>query len=275
MMNRQAPSPKMLFELIVARWHLTALGYGALVISVAAYAANKREASPRLLRPLLTDDARPLIGALRYYAHAGMKFETASQLDRLSHAILGAKRRIAPFTQPEETSWMEARRISRTLPVLRETARFAAEATKLLAPQTRALLGPDYLSDADSIRKFLIRAARGELSDVDPLGTVTPPRLKQRRFSPRVRLKIPCRLALRGWETSATITDISREGLGLDCTAEVGPQEKVVVILPPRGRRLSARVIRRQAGEVGLVLDRPLSASDPLYLATKPKQAPP
>jgi hypothetical protein len=258
-----AANPKFLLELIIADLHWSSLQIGSLALLSAAAAAQGSIAELHACRHLVYDDTRVMRLALRYGQEAGLSVEISGKLDALYAAIGEALKQMAPFVQPLTLSPALRDQLHRIVPALRKVAQLAMDSLAALETVTRAALNLDYVEDGLTIRKYLARAARGELSDLDRRGVLQTPRLKQRRQSPRAPVSRSCRLVSQAGEFPAEIVDVSREGLGLVCKGPLTPGDAVAVLVG--GRRLEATVKRLAGFQIGLVLKQTLPVGDPLF----------
>jgi len=256
-------NPKFLLELIVADLHWSALEIGALTLMTAAAAARGSTIELRFCRHLVYDDTRVMRLALRYGADAGLSDDVRRKLDRLYADIGEAMKPLASFVQTNSLTAGQRDQLQRVLPVLRKVAQTAGEGLAAIESVTRAALNSDYSEDSLVIRRFLERAGRGDLVDIDSTGVLVPPRLKQRRQSPRAKVSRPCRLVSSAGEFAAEIADASREGLGLVCNAPLALGETVTVRVD--GRQLAATVKRLDGSQIGLLLKQSLPLGDPLF----------
>ena len=255
-----APSRPLLFELIVADLHWTAVQIG---MSLAMFANARSSAGLRAARHLVHNDTGVMLLALRYAEAAGLEPATHQKLTNLYVHLGQARQEAAAFLRSGTLVPHQAEQLARAAPVWRSLAAAAGEAIRVLEPTTRSLLHPNYLADAGVIRKFLESVLRGDLREVERGDVVTPPQLRQRRQSPRVTLRKPCRVLFDGGEVEATLLDASREGLGLLCGAQIAANAPVVIEVD--GRRLEGVVARQQGEQLGVALRKPLFVSDPLY----------
>ena len=256
---------KFLFEMIVADLHWICLHVATLCMMAAACVAPGAQFSLRSCRHIAYDDSRVMQLALRFGEDVGLSAEMRPKLHRFYADLAEMQKQILPFVEPQKLSSAQRDQLQRLLPSVRRIALAAADALARLDEVSRARLHSNYHEDGATIRQFLGRAAQGELGEVDRFGVLTPPRIKQRRHSPRVAVNIACRLALVQGEVEATIVDVSREGLGLTCVASL--QEKQPVTLWVGDRRLEGVVARVQGRQIGLTLRRPLGFTDPLFQA--------
>jgi hypothetical protein len=263
--KESAANGKFLFEMIVADLQWTALQAASFCIIATACAAPDCRFSLRACRHFAYDDTRVMRLALRYADEVGLPSEARTLLDRLYGDLSDLQKLMGPLIDAVTLSPSQRERLQRALPTLRNVAHAAAGALSLLEPAVRARLHPNYVDDGAAIRQYLARAARGALTDIDRLGVLTTPRLKQRRQSPRLQVNKPCRLALATAEFEAVLVDVSRKGLGLVCKAELAEKQRVVVLIA--GRRLDAVVARKQGQQIGLTLTKPLAFTDPLFQA--------
>jgi hypothetical protein len=257
------PDGRFLFEMLVADLNWTSVQIGMLCIMAAACAARGGRNSLRALRHVAHDDTRVVRLALRYGENAGLPGALERKLDTFYADLSVMQTQIAPLVGVVALSRAQLDKISRLLPSIRRVVLAASDALREVEPFARARLHPNYVHDSNVIREFLGRAARGELSDVDPKGVVNPPALSQRRQSPRVSVNKPCRIACDGEEFDAVLVDISRDGLGLLCRTPLAEKQAVEALVD--GRRLAAVVARRNGERLGLSLTKPLTFNDPLY----------
>jgi PilZ domain len=254
-----------LSEMIVSELHWSAMQVAILCVLVNACLAHGVRNSCRSLRHLAHDDTRAARLALRYGETAGLSAEVAGRIDQFYAELGEMQTQLGPVVAAAAPEAGYDERLPRLLPPLRRLSVAAAAALGDIEPLVRARLDATYLNDSRVIRAFLARAARGDLSDVDGAGAVTPPALQQRRQAPRAPVRKRCKLAVAGVEFDAEIADVSRDGLGIACRAAVGAQQEVEVVLG--GRRLPAIVMRRNGERIGVRLKRPLAVTDPLFAA--------
>jgi PilZ domain len=256
---------EFLAEMIVSELHWSAMQIGILCLLVNACLAHGVRNSRRSLRHLSHDDTRAARLALRYGENAGLLAETIKRIDRFYVEVGEMQAQLGPVVAAAAPEAGYDERLPRLLPSLRRLSLAAAAAFNDIEPLVRARLDASYLHDSGVIRAFLARAARGDLSDVDAYGAVTPPTLQQRRQTPRAAVRKSCKLVVAGVEFDAEVTDVSRDGLGIACNAAVGAQQEVEVVFA--GRRLPAVVMRRNGERIGVRLKRALAVTDPLFTA--------
>ena len=258
-----AANPRYLLELIVADLHWSALQVGSLVIMAGACAAPGSQVSLHTSRHLVYDDTRVMRLALRYAENAGLPPALREGLDKLYIDIGELQTKLAPFAAPATLSASQREQLGRLMVSFRKIMACAAERLGEVETFGRTALRGEYGADSATLRQFLGRAARGDLSDVNRYGVLTPPRLSQRRQSPRLGVSHPCRLLSPLGEFSAVIVDVSRSGLGLSCDAGLAVGAAVTVVIG--ARRLDGTVQRREGRQIGLSLKRALPIDDPLF----------
>jgi len=240
------------------------LQIGSLTLMSAAASTRGSTVELRFCRHLVYDDTRVMRLALRYGGDAGLGEDIRGKLDRLYADIGEAMKPLASFVQSRSMTAGQRDQVQRVLPVLRKVAQAASDCLAGLEGVTRSALNRDYGEDSVVIRKFLERAARGDLADIDSSGVLVAPRLKQRRQSPRAKVSRSCRLVLSAGEFPAEIVDASREGLGLVCNAPLAQGDTVTVLVD--GRQLAATVKRIDGSQIGLLLKQSLPLGDPLFM---------
>ena len=255
-----------LFEMIVTDTHWTSMQVATFCLMATYSAAPGARWTLRSCRHILSDDTRVMRLALRYGAEIGLPSLLQSRLDGLYAELSDLQKRSAPLAESETPSQGQRDLLQRLLPHWRKVAMATAEALAQLETIVRARLHPNFAADSGTIREFLRRAGSGDLSDVDRFGVVHGPRLKQRRQSPRVAVKKACRVVLPQGEFAAEVVDVSREGLGLVCAGPIEANQTLAVALED-GRRLEGTVVRKQGQQIGLLLARKLSFTDPLFQA--------
>ena len=146
----------------------------------------------------------------------------------------------------------------------RSLSRRAVELLKAVNGEMSRRLPALYAEDERALIAFLEEAGRGDTRRVSVFGELAALALRQRRRTPRISSRVPCRLILPRGQAWAEIEDMSRSGLGLMCSLPAREGEAAVVELAD-SRRLTAIVARRNGDHVGLKLTTALSGDDPLF----------
>jgi hypothetical protein len=259
-----ADNAAFLFEMIVTDTHWTSMQIATLCLMATYSMGQGAKWTLRSCRHILSDDTRVMRLALRYGAEVGLSAALQNRLDGLYAELSELQKRSAPLAESDTPSQAQRELLQRLLPHWRKIALATAEALAQLEPVARTRLHPNFSADAITIRDFLRRASGGDLSDMDRFGVVHSPRLKQRRQSPRVAVKKNCRIVSLQGEFPAEVVDVSREGLGLVGAALIEPQQNIAVLLED-GRRLEGAVVHKQGQQIGVLLTRKLSFTDPLF----------
>jgi len=258
-------NPAYLLELIVADLHWSTLQVGSLVLMAGVCAGPGATLNLHTSRHLVYDDTKVMRLALRYGEGAGLPTSLRNSLDLLYAQIGGLQVQLAPFAAAATLSAGQREQLGRLMPSLRKVAVLAAERLSEMESFGRTALRPEYAADSAAIRQYLSRAARGDFGDINRYGVLTPPRLNQRRQSPRVSVNRRCRIVSPAGEFDATLLDASRSGLGISCDAPLGLGMALTVVVGER--RLEASVQRRDGRQAGLSLKRSLPVDDPLFKA--------
>jgi hypothetical protein len=124
------------------------------------------------------------------------------------------------------------------------------------------------LNDFAVLVRFLTDAANGDSARVGSSGEIALPSLEQRRRTPRLPLRVPCKLQLPDRAVSAELVDISREGFGVQCIRAWTERQSLTIVFED-GRRMRAVVVRASRDRAGLRLETPLAANDPLFVRAR------
>ena len=214
----------------------------------------------------LGDDCEVMRLALRFQDDMGLNKAIAAQIAGFYDSVSDAKASIVDlakiavlYTVPERRALVQAAERWRSL------CRRAVEVLKAVNGEVSRRLPALYAEDNRALVAFLEEAARGDTRRVSAFGELTAPRLQQRRRSPRILLRVSCRLILPRGQAWAEIEDASRNGLRLMCSLPAREGDAAVIELAD-GRRLTAVVARRSGDHLGLNLSTALPSRDPLLM---------
>jgi hypothetical protein len=254
-----------LFETVICDLHWTALQAGSIAMVVEACSKTDAGWTLWVCRHGLGDNCDVMRLALRFHDDMGMNTAMAAQIAGLYESVSEAKASIVDLARIAALYTVPQRKaVAQAAERWRRVSREAVEVLKAINAVMSRRLPPRYAEDERALVAFLEEAARGDTRGVSVFGELTAPRLRQRRRTPRISSRVSCRLILPGGQTRAEIEDVSRNGIGLICTAPAREGEAAVVELPD-GRRLTAVVARRNDDHVGLKLSTALSSNDPLF----------
>jgi len=253
-----------LFEAIICDLHSCAMQVAMLAIMLSAWGRPECAAALRSGRHLLHDDSMIMELALQYGEDIGLPAAAVKRIASLYRGVGAAKQTLSPLLQASSRSPSQSDSLLNDRQVWRRLAASASEALAAVDSLTRSRLSAVYGEDATTLRKFLKEAADGDIRRVDAAGTIQAPLLRQKRNNPRVAVRWPCKIVLPGGSHSARIADVSRDGLGIECSSALADQQAVRVALED-GRQLEATVVRRQGNHFGLSLRTRLSSKDPLF----------
>lgn len=258
-----------LFEALVCEFHWTALQIGGICQIFNNARARKTMWMIRSCRNILPVEGSVIRFALSNHSETGISHQHGLALKRLFLNLTDAKNWTEALLDGLGSigvSPQQSQRLEQIGAVWRQLAADSLEAVQSLEPETRWRISGRYSENALVLAKFLKEALAGGHGSVDALGNVILPVLPQRRREPRFVLLQPCKIAVRNVVLNAIARDVSRNGLGLSCDAQLRLRDAVVVELAS-GRRLKGRIVWVRDGLQGLQLDVPLPSTDPLIAA--------
>lgn len=141
----------------------------------------------------------------------------------------------------------------------RRAAGAATDAIEALAAIAKA--SPD--SRLLPALSLLQLAESGETPCIEADGRVTIPGWAERRREKRVSVQLAATAQIGRQIVPAMIRDVSPSGLGLQCTYQGAPEERITVRLPG-DRQMSGTIAWADGQRIGMMLDQRLEAGDPL-----------
>ena len=259
-----------LLETIVRDTQATALQIATLTVLMSAAA---RAGDPSLLRScrhLIYDDSKVSSLALRYGGESGLSCEAVKALEAAHAAVADGKRELSKLMKTASGVRRDA--LQGVSGAWRRLAGVMLNALDVLQGPTRGRLASVYFEDSATLRQFLKDAADGGAHYLDETGVMHAPPLRQRRQNPRLVVNISCALATSAGAFPATITDISRSGIGVVSDAALNVGDNVAIKLE-NDRELAGVVARCDGSAIGLALRELLSSNDPLFLDEATLQA--
>ena len=141
----------------------------------------------------------------------------------------------------------------------RRAAGAATDAIEALSALAKAL-PEDRLLPALSLLQL---AKSGETPCIDADGRVTIPGWAERRREKRRSVHLAAIAQIGRQVVPAMIRDVSPSGIGLQCTYQAAPEERIIVRLPG-DRQMAGTVTWSDGQRIGVMLDQRLEVGDPL-----------
>jgi len=253
-----------LFEVIVYDLHWTAMQIGTITCLFSACAKAAGQWSLHSSHHMLEDDTRAGLLGLKYSAEIGMPDESSKAIERTYLELRNAK---AASKNIVESKALRGANQERALLKLaaqwRDVSHTTLYALRAIEPVAKKRMSDLHSKNCQVLTRFLEEAGSGSTERVGPLGEITLPRLAEWRRAPRVVKSETCTLLVQGTAVPATLRDVSRYGLGIECGHPVSDSEIVAVELPNR-RPMQASVAWHKGGRIGLRLLIPLDFTDHL-----------
>ena len=136
------------------------------------------------------------------------------------------------------------------------------ELIQALEPETRWRLNGAYTENSLVLGRALRAVIAGEPVAVDRWGELARPDLPQRRRAPRYEIDEPCIVHHASHAVRARAIDVSMGGLGVTSVPLVALRDHVEIEI--RTRRLAGVIVWKRETRIGVQLERPLAADDPL-----------
>jgi hypothetical protein len=257
-----------LLEMIVCDVHMCALQVATLSMMISAASRPGARVNLRSCRYLLSDDVKVMLLAIRYGEEVGLDARASESVSALYRSIDAAKTGLTPLIQTATPAPSQRKLLQNQSAIWARIAEEASVAIHLIEAQVKTRLNRLYSDDAETLRRYLKRAANGDASEVDDSGVAHPPKLKQRRQSPRVSVNRACTLVLPSGSIPARLIDVSLEGMQVSCDQPLTKGQKLVVETDD-GERRNATVVRAHGTKFGLSLSLPLSRNNPLFKAAE------
>ncbi len=255
-----------LLEAFVCGLHETSMQIGALTVLLGEYSRNGGERGLFAFRHVLTDDSKVMLLALGYASEIGLPVHLVEKLQRLYRDLSLAKSRLKPFVEFGAAHLRQRENASSLHQSWRHLADEASHSVRGLLDALGPRLNEVCQHDGRSVATFLKQVGAGDKAVVDDAGAPRLPMLKQRRRSPRLKVRQACTLILTTGVRDAELNDVSTNGLALASDATVVVGQPVIVGLAD-GRRLRATVKRVQGRSFGVILEKPLLPGDRLFSA--------
>lgn len=258
-----------LLETLLCDLHWSMLHIGAFSTLVNACLRSEEEWTLRPWRHILHDNQKIVQLALRYCADIGLSSAISEEISKLYMELAKVKLLTVPLTASSRAyTPAERQQLSQLASKWRLLCQNAGHILARLEPDVRARLSGPYAGDSRTLVRFLTEAASGDTKCVSRWGEITLPTLAQRRLAPRREVHRPCWLITADRKLPAVLDDVSRNGIGILCSAPLVDGQPITVELDD-GRILSATVVRQIGERVGLALKTPLANDDPLFAQTK------
>lgn len=254
-----------MFEAFVCEFHWTALQVGAVAQLFNASLQNGQKWMLRTCRNILPVEAAIVGFATKNWKELSVSQNMAKNISRVFFNLADAKNKTEIMLDRFSSfnSVIPSPGLEQLTALWRKLAEDCLTLVNELEPDTRWRLNSLYTENALVLSKFVKAAVNGGAANVDASGHVALPVLPQRRREPRFTLLQPCNILIRNQSLPAVARDISRNGLGISCRAELPLREQVVVELKG-GRKFRGRIVWIREGNQGIQFDDPLALTDPL-----------
>jgi hypothetical protein len=258
-----------LFEALICEIHWTALQVGAISICMNASLASRRSWMLRACSNLVPVESPVVKAWLRSWQQFDLPDELASAVRHIYFDLTDAKALALPLIKSAgnlTAPTIPHAKLEQIAAIWRKLAEDCRATAFELEPQTRWRLGGAYTENALVLGKFLKEAVSGSRTYVNHFGEVAMPILPQRRRTPRVALRQPCKISWEGGSTIAVARDISKIDLRIDCERGFRLKEPILVTLR-NGRGMRAVVVWCRDGSTDVRFETPLETSDALLSA--------
>lgn len=255
----------VLFEALICDLHWTMLHVGTLAQLATACSHATQAWTLRPWRHLTHESAAIVHLALRYHPQLGLSSKVAEDIAAFVRSLSDLKkltRSLMVDTQAYSATQRQA--LTHLAGKWKELCRSGSLVLQSLEMPVAATLVQVYAQDGRMLAGFLREAASGDTQRVSPWGEITLPVLKQRRRTARASVERACRLILADLDVTASILDLSIDGVGIACKHRLAIGQALQIDVGS-DRRLHATVVRCDGPNYGLRLTTALRRDDPLF----------